>query len=591
MAVDNEKLECISDNYKYSPCGTLYYFERKQSKDGVIYEERTEISNHTPILKEYRTIDNGIERVEELVFNALRNYSRGADTVLSLKNDVYSQTPNLKFGAACRISLGRGAKSRYSEAMQIQCENAPNSVIYQHTGYTNIDDERVFLNGDYSITKDGVTQKYNVALPEQMSNYRFVESRDPDRYKTLLTMFPSVASDALVYTGLGIAFLTPLNALLRNIGIEPCFILYFTGKTGTRKTTMAKLILNFFGTFDNGTAPPANFRDTVNAVELKFALADSTLMLLDDRIPSTTPQIRAQMEAMEQAVARQIGDRSGRARMNADGSLKATYRPNCNLIITAEESFSNVGESAIARSLSVELKPDDIKLEKLTEVQQRAVHLNQCMGDYIQWVLSNWDDISERAKAMFLDFRSKAQSGGHGRLAECVAHLQIGVVFMCEWLQHQKVINATDAETMKRKSWDVFISLAQAQNRRIAEEKPVKLFLDAIKEMHDRKAINICDLDNPSQSGNINIIGCKDSNYYYFYPDSIYSEVRKFYNAQDKNYPLGKNALFQQLSDDGLIEKDKEQNTKLKRINGKRQRMLWLRVDALEEKEEYSDGE
>ena len=221
-------------------------------------------------------------------------------------------------------------------------------------------------------------------------------------------------------------------------------------------------------------------------------------MLLDDRIPSTTPKIRAQMEAMEQAVARQIGDRSGRARMNADGSLKATYRPNCNLIITAEESFSNVGESAIARSLSVELKPGDIELSKLTEVQQRAAHLNQCMGDYIQWVLSNWDAISERAKPMFLDFRNKAQSGGHGRLAECVAHLQIGVVFMCEWLINQSVISTTDADTLQRKSWDVFISLAQAQNRRIAEEKPVKLFLDAIKEMHDRKAINIFDLDNPS---------------------------------------------------------------------------------------------
>lgn len=591
MAVDNEKLECISDNYKYSPDGTLYYFEGKQDKNGNVYEERAAISNHTPLLKEYRTIDNGIERVEELVFNALRNYSRGADTVLSLKNDVFSQTPNVKFGAACRIFLGRGAKSRYSEVMQIQCENAPHSVIYQHTGYTNIEGGRVFLNGDYSITKDGVTQKCNVALPEQMGNYRFVESRDPDRYKTLLEMFPSVASDALVYTGLGIAFLTPLNALLRDIGIEPCFILYFTGKTGTRKTTMAKLILNFFGTFDNGTAPPANFRDTINAVELKFALADSTLMLLDDRIPSTTPKIRAQMEAMEQAVARQIGDRSGRARMNADGSLKATYRPNCNLIITAEESFSNVGESAIARSLSVELKPGDIELSKLTEVQQRAAHLNQCMGDYIQWVLSNWDAISERAKPMFLDFRNKAQSGGHGRLAECVAHLQIGVVFMCEWLINQSVISTTDADTLQRKSWDVFISLAQAQNRRIAEEKPVKLFLDAIKEMHDRKAINIFDLDNPSQCGNINVIGYKDSNYYYFYPDSIYSEVKKFYNAQDKNYPLGKTALFQQLADDGLIEKDKDQNTKAKRINGKRPRLLWLRVDALEEKEEYSDGE
>ncbi|MBQ8215256.1 MAG: DUF927 domain-containing protein [Clostridia bacterium] len=585
METNNEQFTCISENYRYSKDGTLYYVEGKQGKNGVVYEECSTIANHTPLLKEYRTIDNGIETVEELVFNALRNYSRGADTILSLKNDVYSQTPNLKFGAACRITLGRGAKSRYSEAMQIQCENAPHAVIYQHTGYAYIDGERVFLNGDFSIGKDGTTNKCNVSLPEQMKNYRFVESRDAERFDTLLKMFPSVASNELVYSGLGLAFLTPLNSLLRDIGIEPCFILYFTGKTGTRKTTMAKLILNFFGTYDNGTAPPASFRDTTNAVELKFALADSTLMLLDDRIPSTTPKIKAQMEAMEQAVARQIGDRSGRARMNADGTLRATYRPNCNLIITAEESFSNVGESAIARSISVELKPGDVDLSKLTEVQQRATHLNQCMGDYIQWVISNWESISERAKPMFLEFRNKAQSGGHGRLAECVAHLQIGIVSMCEWLRHEKIITDIEANAIQRKSWDIFVALAEAQNRRIAEEKPVKLFLDAIKEMRDRKTINIFDLDNPSQNSNINVIGYRDKDFYYFYPDSIYSEVKKFYIAQDKNYPLGKTALFQQLADDGLIEKDKEQNTKTKRVQGKRPRLLWLRADVLNDNE------
>jgi len=89
------------------------------------------------------------------------------------------------------------------------------------------------------------------------------------------------------------------------------------------------------------------------------------------------PKIKAQMENMEQSTARQIGDRSGRARMNADGTLKATYRPNCNLIITAEESFSNVGESAIARSISVELKPGDVDLTALTEVQQKADHFGE----------------------------------------------------------------------------------------------------------------------------------------------------------------------------------------------------------------------
>ena len=584
----NEKRVRIGDNYEYSPDGTLYYIEGKEDKNGNTYTETTAIANHTPLLKEQRIIDNGIETTEELVFTALRDFRKGADTAISLK-DVLSQTPNIKFGAACRIFLGRGAKSRYSEAMQIQCENAPLTMLYQHTGYTTIEGERVFLNGGHSVTKDGLTDKYNVMLSGQMENYVFTDKKDSERYKTLLSLLPSVAPTSLVYAGLGLSFLTPLNALLRDCGIEPCFILYFTGKTGARKTTMAKLFLNFFGAFNNGTAPTASFRDTTNAVEKKFALADSTLVLLDDRIPSTTPKIKAQMEAMEQAVARQIGDRSGRARMNADGTLKATYRPKCNLIITAEESFSNVGESAIARSISVELKPGDINLSALTKVQQNADHLNQCMSDYIQFVIRNWDSISEQAKPLFLEYRDKAQNGGHGRLAECVAHLQIGIYFMCEWLLAENTVDEAQAERLRTAAWKVFIELADKQNRRIVEEKPVKLFLDAVREMRDRGTIRIIDIDCTNDYNSSSVVGYRDKDFYYFYPDGVYTEVKKFYSAQDKNYPLGKAALFQQLAIDGLIETDTDQTTKAKRIkNGKRSRFLWLKAEALDEEKEDS---
>lgn len=584
----NEKRVRIGDNYEYSPDGTLYYVEVIESKNGDTGKVSTPIANHTPLLKEQRIIDNGIETTEELVFTALRDFRKGADTAISLK-DVLSQTPNIKFGAACRIFLGRGAKSRYSEAMQIQCENAPLTMLYQHTGYTTIEGERVFLNGGHSVTKDGLTDKYNVMLSGQMENYVFTDKKDSERYKTLLSLLPSVAPTSLVYAGLGLSFLTPLNALLRDCGIEPCFILYFTGKTGARKTTMAKLFLNFFGAFNNGTAPTASFRDTTNAVEKKFALADSTLVLLDDRIPSTTPKIKAQMEAMEQAVARQIGDRSGRARMNADGTLKATYRPKCNLIITAEESFSNVGESAIARSISVDLKPGDINLSALTKVQQNADHLNQCMSDYIQFVIQNWDSIAEQAKPLFLEYRDKAQNGGHGRLAECVAHLQIGIYFMCEWLLAENIVDESQAERLRTAAWNVFIELADKQNRRIVEEKPVKLFLDAVREMRDRGTIRIVDIDCTNDYNSSSVVGYRDKDFYYFYPDSIYTEVKKFYSAQDRNYPLGKTALFQQLAIDGLIETDKDQTTKAKRIkNGKRPRFLWLKADALDEEKEDS---
>lgn len=586
-----KEFEHIGDFYKYSADGTLYHTEGKQDKNGNTYEEVSTIANHTPLLKEQRIVDNGVETTEELVFSVLRDFKQSEDIAITLK-DILGQTPQIKFGAACRIYLGRGAKSRYSEAMQIQCENTPVKRIFQHTGYTLVEGKRVFLNGDYSVAEDGLTDKHTVVLAGQLENYSFTNEQDENRFETLLTLLPSVAPQAMTYAGLGLSFLTPLNTLLRENGIEPCFILYFTGKTGARKTTMAKLFLNFFGRFDNGTSPPASFRDTANSVEKKFALTDSTLVLLDDRIPSTTPKIKAQMESMEQEIARQIGDRSGRSRMNADGSLRAIYRPKCNLIVTAEEAYSNVGESAVARSLSVELKPGDIDLTALTKAQANARHLNQCMSGYIQFVIKNWDSISEQVGPLFMKQRDKAQIGGHGRLAECVAHLQIGIIYMCEWLITEGVIDKAQADKMQSVAWSEFMTLAENQNRRISEERPVKLFLDAVREMRDQGTLKIVDWDKRNEYNLSSTVGYKDDDFYYLYPKEVYSQARRFYDEQGKTFPLSKTALFQQLAIDGLIEPDKDQNTKAKMIDaqrGKRPRLLWLKVSALDAQQEQEE--
>lgn len=581
----NDESLMIGENYISKPDGTLIYVEPILSKETgeVIGQTETPIANHTPILQEQRTVDNGIELVEELVYDVRRAGRFWGRTPVTLK-EILSQTPNIKFGAACRIFLGRGAKSHYSEAMQIQCENAPHSVVYQHTGYSMIDGERVFLNGGYSVTAEGLTDKYSVKMDGKLERYHFTNERHSTRYNTLLQDLPKVAPKPLIFAGLGYTFLTPLNAMLQELGYEPRFILYFTGKTGSRKSTMANVFLSFFGTFRETESAPISFKDTPNAAEMSMALLNSTLTLLDDRIPSTTKGVKDQMERMEQSVARAVGDRAGRARLNANSTLKAVYRPVCNLIITAEEAYNNVGESAIARSISCDLRPGDVDLNALTVVQQNAQHLNECMSEYIQFVLANWDDLSNEVKTMFLDLRDKAQNGGHGRLAVAVAHLQIGFTLMCKWLVSTNAITEDQKNALTEQAWNTFMELSAEQNRRIYDEKPVKLFLNAVKELKDRGEIRFDEIGGNSNS--IRPIGYKDEFFYYCYPDSIYSEVKRFYAAQDANFPLGKSALFQQLAVDGLIEVDKGQNTKTKRIGDKRPRFLWLRVEALENKEE-----
>ena len=190
MGKEQELLK-IGENYESRPDGTLVYKSPILSKDGfeVVRIEETAIANHTPILKEQRIVDNGVEQTEELLFDVRRAGRMWGVVPVTLK-DVLSQTPNIKFGAACRIFLERGAKNRYSEAMQIQCENALHTTVYQHTGYAMINGQRVFLNGNNSVTAEGLTDGYSVQMEGKLDRYGFTAERHDSRYKTLLMDLP-----------------------------------------------------------------------------------------------------------------------------------------------------------------------------------------------------------------------------------------------------------------------------------------------------------------------------------------------------------------------------------------------------------------
>lgn len=538
----------VGENYFFYSDGCAYHIRTAQTKkSGEVITITEPFANHAPVVKKRVIIDDGYEDREEIVITPLRNGKSEKSVSLSLK-DILGQTPNSKMGAACRILPGNNNKAYYRDFIQIQCEDIEPEQIYQHTGWAIIDEQRVFLNGENSVTANGLTHDYNVVpVSQRLAAYRFVSEKNNDRYDTFFRLL-KVAPKPLIFACLGYTFLTPLNAILREMSIEPRFILYLIGKTGTRKTTMAFLFLSFFGVF-NGT-PPLNFGDTANSIEKSMALTDSTLLLLDDRYPSPNSYQAQKMESVEQSAIRQIGDRSSRGRMNADGSLKKDYVPKCNLLVTSEEHFSNLGESAVARSVSVELNEGDIDLEELSKIQAHTGDLNACMSDYIQFVIEKWDEIRNEIKDKFIEYRSAAQKGYHGRMAESVAYLSIGFEYMCQFLESQGVMNTKQSETARGQSWEVFMKLAAEQDKRIREETPINLFLSALKEDLDSEKVAVASItadgDHPGRSDRI--IGYTDGEYYYLFSDKTYSAIREHYNDMGVNFPVSQRTLLKHLA-------------------------------------------
>ena len=593
----------IGGGYVYTNSGELYVIKPIYSKDkdrDIIGEERVPIANHTPLLKIMRIVDDGFERTEELVFTVLRNGRTWGNIPVTLK-DILSNQPNIKFGGACRIYPNvRGAKACYSDAMQVQCENTKTEILYSHTGWIKTEDgQRVFLNGENSIDKDGLTNQYAVKLEDGLKNFKFfpVEDNTEQCFDTVFSKFVTLIPDNVSIPLLSYSFLSPLNGLLREIGNEPCFSFYIVGKTGSYKSSIAKLIQCFFGAFDYTTPAPLNFEGSENSIEKVLALADGIPLLVDDRKPSTSQAKKIKYEKIESRIAANIGDRAGRTRLNPDGTLKATYIPKSNAIVTAEEAHVNNSMSDIARSVNAEVTNGTIDFDNLVYLQDRSAHFNKVMQLYIQWVINNYGTIQKSAGKLLRNYREVFHNAGHARVATAFSQMMFSYKIALCFAQSLNQMTEEDVSERMKKAKSVFLDMCDSQSRAVESNTPTGVFVELLKELietHRVRIINLRKAENPTAG--ISTIGYRDDEFFYLIPDSTYNEVVKFYSEGGNTFPATSQSLWKAFVDEQKAVPEIRNGkvircTKRKKIKGLQQnRYVWLRSQVLES-EVAEDGE
>lgn len=74
-------------------------------------------------------------------------------------------------------------------------------------------------------------------------------------------------------------------------------------------------------------------------------------------------------------------------------------------------------------------------------------------------------------------------------------------------------------------------------------------------------------------------------------PGLLFAQLTTYCTRQGITFPLSRGALWQHLVNDGYAVPDNKQNTKAKKIEGKTNRYLWLKKNALDLTEEVeSEG-
>ena len=543
------------------------------------------LSNFVPIPDELIMKDNGKSQDVYIKVYGCSGSKRLPEVTLTLAEFERMNWPSVKWGFdAIREVRSNVSGHILHVAQKLGGAFAQNTTIYTHMGWRRIDDSWCYLHsggviGEGNAQVELAQDVVGYAFPDHAESYQEAVKASL-RLKDVVPLGISVPLLALVY-------LSPLNEFFRQAGCEPAFVTMLTGPTGTMKSTLAALVLCFFGHF-TAKSLPGNFKDTKNALEVKgFALKD-TLMVVDDFYPSAQKNEYARMASTLQGLLRSYGDRSGRGRMTTDIKLREVYIPRGNLLVTGED-VPNLEQSGQARQLLLEINPGDVDKERLSSLQNDSNLLGQAMRGYIEWLIPQANTLKDVLLERFTDYRQQTQAG-HPRMTEVVAWLKIGYEMFLDYAISCDVLSNDERQGALDEAVGIFTELARHQAAVMESDTPVSQFLSALNEMLASDQCHCIKLDDEGTiCGGLKgrgFIGYVDSDYYYLYPDITMGAVIDFYKRRGVHFSTTKTMLLKQLSKAGVIKESVHQErvnrTPVKHIDGKNQRFIHLKREVLD---------
>lgn len=481
-------------------------------------------------------------------------------------------------------------KQEFTLIMKNLFRSVKSKTVFCNTGWIK-DTENNYEYIDYSggIENSAV----DVCLEEHLSKYSI--SREEfnviDATKESHNIL-NVVDKEISYTLLGLTYLSPLLEFIGKKLRLPEFTVWMYGFTGTRKTTLAKLVLSHFGDFLNWV--PASFNDTYSSIEIRAHALKDTLILLDDFCPQQSYKETQNINTIAEKVIRAFGDRTSRGRSTVTLENQKKFIPRGMMLITGETVVP--GNSTVARLITLELKKNSINLKELSKAQENAKLLSVSMREYIKWIKkevnSDYTDFLDAIECIYngyLEDLRESIINAHGRAYEAYAFLLLGLNMMYQFFESIGLLTEEETEKELEEARLAFIKQIEASYENSKENNPVDVFLNAVKELINTKEITLMDLNSKSIVGNKYkaINGYFDSEYFYFNSNDIYGIVRHKLQKSGEYLQLPKTALIKALADNGVLKVEEKTNLPKKVIvnddgTTTRARMLHIKRRFLE---------
>jgi hypothetical protein len=556
----------FSNTGNYGESNGCLYSAGVDGESGNLYLARR-LSNWTARILEELTVDNGLDtthvyRIEASMKNRTTTVSVRSSEFLTPSSWIWYAEA---LGPTATVNPDvRAVEKHIRTAIQ---EFSEPQVLkrYACTGW-------VRENGRWKYLCPGLSEEVDLELAGLKLPYHLPRDPDPGAVE-MISLFLEMANPEVTSVLLASVFLAPLVSFFSNPSVG--FSVYLHGPSGTKKTSLALIILCFYGDF-TGQQKLLSFEDTSNSLEAHLHSLKDILALVDDLRPGANLLDEKRLEKTAKNIIHAVGNRSGRNRMNPDATLKRQRYPRGFVIMTGERLPS--GASTIARLFPVEIT--EVALDRLTLLQNSVHRLKDVGALYIRWLERRIETLLPDLRDVFSAYRVQLRGTlEHDRWAENAAFLKVGLLAAAQFLEDMGV---TDSGRLLDLSMH-FESQATGNGTMLRDERPAERFLRATRDLVNTGKVFIKGLGGADSLGSVGrtLIGYVDLNYLYLYPGSAYHECCIYYR-DEQGAPLPpSSALMQDLASQGYVVA----RHKAKKIEGRSLRLLWLNPAVLQEED------
>lgn len=596
-------LEALSGTrYCADDFGNLCYV--KYSQDG----DREEIPIANFLARPVREIirDNGADR--EIEFEIAGILAGGLELpparVAASDFASLSWVP-VAWGLAANVEPGTGCKDKVRHAIQSLAHGVKREVIYEHLGWRKIGGEYLYLHASGALGANGSVENISVDPGHRLRDYVFP---DPPQGEDLAA---AVRASLALLDVAPAAITFPLSAAVYRAPLAEAlpvgFSVFLAGPTGAQKTELTALAQAHWGAGFHGKNLPGNWDTTANALEKLAFLAKDAIFVVDDFAPKGAAADVQRLHREADRLLRAQGNLAGRGRMRADGSLKTEYYPR-GLIISSGEDIPT-GQSLRARMLVLEVGPEDVNLDRLTEAQRAAREgaFAAAMAGYLRWLAPRLEELKASLRARHEELRAEARGRmrfSHDRTPDIMASLALGWQQFLSFAVEAGAITAGEAEGLWARCWEALIAAGEAQAGHLASEEPTSRFLSLLGaaitsgKAHVANARTGEEPESPAiwgwrerwLGGMDNLrsewqplgdrVGWLDGDNLLLDPDAAFAAAQKLARDQNASLPITQRVLWKRMAERGLILTEKDERrvyyTLKRTIAGQRRRVIVL---------------